>query len=37
MCVSLPNDMLRLVGIGHVERHRENGVAEALREIGDVC
>jgi hypothetical protein len=37
MLVRLLNDLLDLFGIGHVERQRQDGISEALREVGDIC
>jgi hypothetical protein len=36
MRVSLLNDLPDLIGIGHVERQGQNGVAEAFLQIGNV-
>ena len=33
--VRLPNGITCLIGIGHVKRHRKDGVAEALLQIGN--
>jgi hypothetical protein len=37
MPVCLLNNLLYLVGIGHVERQRQDGISEALLQVGDIC
>jgi hypothetical protein len=37
MPVRLLNNLLDLFGIGHVERQRQDGISEALLQVGDIC
>ena len=37
MSVSLCNHLFDLFRVGYVECQQKNGVAEALRKVGDVC
>ena len=37
MLVPLLNNLLHLFGIGHVEPQWQDGISEALLQVGDIC